>query len=132
VKISNDKHRQTGRAALTWVVALTFFSQMMAIGFATGAMANEFSNGVFGAICVSDKSVQGAADSKAPCASHVGLCCVLHSSSAIENEFAREPAKYLATETPPILPSPIFRVDAVHSAPELRPLCSRAPPARAV
>jgi hypothetical protein len=115
------------RAVLAWAAALAFLVQAFSVGFATGAMAESAPGDL---ICVT-KSVT---TQKAPGAPELHdscpICCILHSSSAIENELAELPAKAVVEDASPLLPVPVFHADILRVAPELRPLCSRAPPAR--
>jgi hypothetical protein len=115
----------------TWIVALALVFQAVLVGFAQGAMAGR-SFDEFGVVCSSIPQNADAPEKKSSPTSHVGLCCVFHSSSAIELDAARAPVKAAAVRFPPAPTISIFRIDAVHSAPELRPVCSRAPPARSV
>lgn len=112
-------------------VALLFVLQSVSIGYATGAMA-EGGAGLFGAICSVAKAAPSNSDPSPQNQHHVGPCCILHGSSAIEADVERASAEILPREAPPVLPASIYVIDASISAPELRPLSPRAPPARFV
>lgn len=118
------------KAILCRIAALMIVFQAFSVAFATGAVANNLATGAYGgAICGAGEAVDQDSGSKAPQTPHCGACCILHSSSAIENELAGTPVKAALDDAPKPLVVPTFHADAIHSAPELRPLCSRAPPA---
>lgn len=102
--------------------------QIVAVGFATGAMAGESALGV---VCVTAAASSASSDST-PLEKHVGPCCMLHCSAAAEVEGAETVVIVLRFDFPSAAP---LRFDArtafaAADPPELRPLSPRAPPAR--
>lgn len=130
-----DKNTAALRGVLHWTAIFVLFINAVAFGFASGAMAYVGGSGVLSVVCGSaDEQAQDSdsAGSKAPSKAHCVACAILNSSSAVENELAEIPPKPAPDEAPPVLLIPIFKSDAIQVAPELRPLCSRAPPSRTV
>lgn len=122
------------RGVLHWTAALVIFFNAVALGFATGAMAHVGVGGVLAVVCGStDSQAQGGSDYKTPAKEgHCVACAIIYSSSATETALAATPAKASPNVAPPILRIPIFNSDAIHAAPELRSISSRAPPSRNV
>ena len=110
------------------VAALLFLLQTVGVGFAAGATANnaQFS----GVVCASFKADSSKSDPSPVDGQHVGPCCILHCSSAIDVEEERVLIAILSLEMFSDTPTPIYVIDAVIAAPELLPLFPRAPPAR--
>lgn len=131
LRILGRTHSSVMRAALSSVAALLFLLQMVGVGFAAGATADsaQFS----GVVCATFKadSARASQNDSSPIESHhVGPCCILHCSSAIDGEEERVLIAILPLEMFSGAPTPLYVVDAVVAAPELRPLFPRAPPAR--
>lgn len=128
MRTSGRTTQNVERTAVSAVVALLFLLQMFSIGVAAGATANGAVS-LFGGVC--ETVEKSAADSgQAPAkAHHVGPCCLLHCSSAIESEFERALIAVLPLEMFSAPETAEYRIDAVIAAPELRPLFPRAPPA---
>lgn len=115
------------RAVVGMMTAVVLLSQIVAIGFATGAMAE---GGAFGLVCITDQSGSPSSDT-APVEKHVGPCCMLHCSSAAEIDGSDAVVIVLAFDFPAASP-PVFddrTAVAAAAPPELRPLSPRAPPA---
>ncbi|WP_159729713.1 hypothetical protein [Methylosinus sp. Ce-a6] len=114
--------------AVGLLAAAILLLQIVAIGFATGAMAGE---GAFGVVCVTAAASSASSDS-APLDKHVGPCCMLHCSSAAEVEGADAVVIVLSFDFPSAAPPRCDERTAVAATdpPELRPLSPRAPPAR--
>ncbi|MGJ0453066.1 MAG: DUF2946 family protein [Methylocystis sp.] len=130
---AGDQNTAALRGALHWAAAFVLFFNAVAFGFASGAMADLGGSGVLSVVCGSSVDLaQDDAGSKAPSKAHCVACAILHASSAVENALAEIPAKTAPDEAPPVLLVSIFNPDAIQAAPELRPLCSRAPPSRTV
>lgn len=128
-----EKHTAALRGVLHWTAIFVLFLNAVAFGFANGAMAHVGGSGVLSVVCSAEGAqAQDGGDSKAPSKAHCVACAILNASSAVENELAETPAKAAPDETPPVLLIPIFKSDVIQPAPELRPLCSRAPPSRTV
>ncbi|MGD9657637.1 MAG: DUF2946 family protein [Methylocystis sp.] len=128
-----DKNTAALSGVLRWAAVFILFVNGIAFGFASGAMAEVGGSGVLSVVCGSDlDQFEDSAGSKAPSKAHCVACAILHSSSAVENELAETPPRATPDEAPRILLFPIFNSDAIQPAPELRPLCSRAPPSRTV
>lgn len=114
-------------AVVGMLTAAVLLLQIVAVGFATGAMAK---GGAFGVVCVTAQS-SDASSGSAPVEKHVGPCCMLHCSAAAEVEGADAVVIVLAFAFPTASP-PVFDARTLvgaASAPELRPLSPRAPPA---
>lgn len=128
-----DKTTATLRGVLNWAAAFVLVLNAIAFGFATGAMADVGASSVLSVICGSaDDGAVGDGSAKLPAKAHCVACAILHSSSAIENDLASPPVRTAPYDAPPTLCVPVFRPDEIHIAPELRLLCSRAPPGRNV
>lgn len=128
-----DKNTAALRGVLHWTAIFVLFFNAVAFGFASGAMAHVGGSGVLSVVCGSEgEQAQDASGSKAPSKAHCVACAILNASSAVENELAETPEKVAPDEAPPVLLIPIFKSDVIQPAPELRPLCSRAPPSRIV
>ncbi|MBG0812263.1 DUF4006 family protein [Methylosinus sp. H3A] len=114
------------RAVVGMLAAAVLLLQIVAVGFATGAMAE---GGAFGVVCAADQTSSTSSDS-APLEKHVGPCCMLHCSSVAEVDEADAVIIVLSFDFPSAAP-PVFddRTAAV-APPELRSLSPRAPPAR--
>jgi hypothetical protein len=117
-----------GRAVAGMLAAAVLLLQIVAVGFATGAMAGD---GAFGVVCVTSQS-SSSTSGTAPVDKHVGPCCMLHCSSAAEIDGADTVVVILAFDFPDASP---VRFDdrsagVAVAPPELRPLSPRAPPAR--
>lgn len=110
------------------VAALLFVLQALSIGFAGSAMAGA-AMGPFGPVCVTLDSDGGHSDSAPSERQHVCPCCIIHSNSAIEIGGDDAAVVILRRELPAESIASEFRIDATGSAPELRPLAPRAPPA---
>jgi hypothetical protein len=120
----------TENAAISLAVAILLALQIFSVGFTSGAMAK--GGDVFGVVCATDKASPTNSNPSSPVSHHVDMCCVLHSSAAVEPDAPRSPPGLLSKEAPPVLPAPTFDIDAICADPELRPLSPRAPPARSV
>jgi len=116
------------RAVVGVLTAAVLLLQIVAVGFATGAMAK---TGAFGVVCVTDQSGSTSSDS-VPLDKHVGPCCMLHCSSAAEVDGADAAVIVLSFDFPSAAPLVFDDRTAIAAAapPELRPLSPRAPPAR--
>ncbi|MBG0810523.1 hypothetical protein IY145_14215 [Methylosinus sp. H3A] len=109
------------------VAALLFMLQSTGVGFAAGATAN--SAQLSGVVCASLTADSSKSDSSPVENHHVGPCCILHCSSAIDVDEERVLIAILPLEMFSDTPTPIYVIDAVIAAPELLPLFPRAPPA---
>jgi hypothetical protein len=128
LRILGRTHSSVERAALSAVAALLFLLQTLGVGFAAGATANsaQFS----GVVCASFKIDASKSGSSPVEGQHIGPCCILHCSSAIDVDEERVLIAILPLEMFSDAPTPIYVIDAAIDAPELRPLFPRAPPAR--
>ncbi|WP_400766160.1 hypothetical protein [Methylosinus sporium] len=127
MKIPGRTHLSVERTALGMVVALLFLLQTVGVGFAAGATAN--SAQLSGVVCASFKAEAAKSDSAPIEDHHIGPCCILHCSSAIDDEREVVLVIVLPLEISSDTPAPNYVIDAVAAAPELRPLSPRAPPA---
>ncbi|BBU61353.1 hypothetical protein MSC49_12880 [Methylosinus sp. C49] len=127
MKITGRTHLSVERATLGMVAALLFLLQTVGVGFASGATANsaQFS----GVVCASFKADTAKSDTAPSENHHIGPCCILHCSSAIDVERELVLVVILPLEISSDTPAPVYVIDAVAAAPELRPLFPRAPPA---
>ncbi|CAN2534112.1 hypothetical+protein [Methylocapsa aurea] len=128
MRILGQTHSSVERAALSMVAALLFLVQTVVVGVATGATANSAQSS--GVVCASFKADPSKSDSSPVQSGHIGPCCILHCSSAIDVEEERVLVAILPLEMFSDTPTPIYVIDAAIAAPELRPLFPRAPPAR--
>jgi hypothetical protein len=112
------------RAVVGMLAAAVLLLQIVAVGFATGAMAD---GGAFGVVCVTDQS--GAPSSgSAPVEKHVGSCCMLHCSASAEVDGADTVVIVLSFDFPSAVAPMVDDRAAAAAPPELRPLSPRAPP----
>jgi hypothetical protein len=124
---SRPKHLSIVGDALKWMALVVVLCNAVAFGFANGAMEHVSPSGVMSVLCGSSDD---AAPSQGPEKPHCVSCAILHASSAIENDVAPRQTAIVVQVPPPVLQFPVFKCGAIISAPELRPLCSRAPPAQ--
>jgi hypothetical protein len=129
-----NKNMAAWRGVLHWTAIIIVLLNAFAYGFATGAMVHVGASGMLSVVCSSaDDQAEDDLGSPVPGGKpHCVACAIIHTSSAIESEWIATSAKTARDVAPPTLPIPIFRTDAIEPAPELRPLCSRAPPSRNV
>lgn len=123
--MSDQPHSSFERATVSAVVALMFLLQAMAVGFATAA-----ANGApLGPVCGAAQVETGKSDPSRADWRHVGPCCILHCSAAVDDLDARIPVAISPPQMFSERPTAIYTIDAAIVAPELRPLSPRAPPA---
>ena len=114
------------RAVVGMLTAAVLLLQIVAVGFATGAMAE---GGAFGVVCATDQSGSASSDS-APGQKHVGPCCMLHCSGSAEVDGADAIVIVLSFDFPSAIVPIVDDRTAAAAPPELRPLSPRAPPSR--
>lgn len=127
MQVETHKIFRMERAVVGMLTAAVLLLQIVAVGFATGAMAKQ---SAFGVVCVTAQSGSPSSDTT-PVEKHVGPCCMLHCSAAAEVEGSDAVVIVLAFDFPAASP-PAFdarTAEAAAAPPELRPLSPRAPPA---
>lgn len=114
------------RAVVGMLAAAVLLLQIVAVGFATGAMAE---GTAFGVVCVTDQSGSTSSGS-APVEKHVGPCCMLHCSASAEVDGTDAIVIVLSFDFPSAIVPIVDDRNAAAAPPELRPLSPRAPPSR--
>jgi len=123
VQVETHKIFRMERAVVGMLTAAVLLLQIVAVGFATGAMAKQ---SAFGVVCVTAQSASPSSDTT-PVEKHVGPCCMLHCSAAAEVEGSDAVVIVLAFDFPAASP-PAFdarTAEAAAAPPELRPLSPR-------
>jgi hypothetical protein len=111
--------------AVGLLAAVAILLQIVAVGFATGAMAGD------GVVCVTPAASATSSDST-PLDKHLSPCCVIHCSSAAAEVEGVDAVAVVLSFDFPTAARPRFDARTTVAAadpPELRPLSPRAPPA---